>query len=60
MLERYHPLWVNIHFNHPSEITPETARACDLLTRAGIPLGSQTVLLRGYTGEECRMHNPAP
>ncbi len=47
MLSRYHPLWMNIHFNHPKEITPEVARACDLLTRAGIPLGSQTVLLRG-------------
>jgi lysine 2,3-aminomutase len=47
MLERYHPLWMNIHFNHPKEITPEVAGACDRLSRAGIPLGSQTVLLRG-------------
>jgi len=52
MLERYHPLWVNIHFNHPSEVTPEAAQACDLLTRAGIPLGSQTVLLRGINDSE--------
>lgn len=50
-LERYHPLWVNIHFNHPREITPQTAEACDLLTRAGIPLGSQTVLLRGINDD---------
>lgn len=51
MLERYHPLWMNIHFNHPAEITPEAAEACDLLTRAGIPLGSQTVLLRGVNDD---------
>ncbi|MDI6826425.1 MAG: KamA family radical SAM protein [Candidatus Aenigmarchaeota archaeon] len=47
MLKRYHPIYVNIHFNHPSEITPESKRACELLADAGIPLGSQTVLLKG-------------
>jgi lysine 2,3-aminomutase len=47
MLSRYHPLWINIHFNHPKEITPETAEACRRLADVGIPLGSQTVLLRG-------------
>jgi len=47
MLSKYHPLWINIHFNHPSEVTPETAAACARLANAGIPLGSQTVLLRG-------------
>ncbi len=47
MLSKYHPLWMNIHFNHPKEITPETAEACARLANAGIPLGSQTVLLRG-------------
>jgi lysine 2,3-aminomutase len=47
MLSKYHPLWINIHFNHPKEITPETAAACARLANAGIPLGSQTVLLRG-------------
>jgi lysine 2,3-aminomutase len=47
MLGRYHPLWLNIHVNHPNEITPELARACDRLTRAGIPLGNQSVLLAG-------------
>ncbi len=51
MLERHHPLWINIHFNHPREITPEVARACDRLTRAGVPLGSQTVLLRGINDD---------
>ena len=47
MLERYHPLWLNIHVNHAQEITPELARACDRLSRAGIPLGNQSVLLAG-------------
>jgi lysine 2,3-aminomutase len=47
MLARYHPLWINLHFNHPNELTPELARAADRLTRAGIPLGNQSVLLAG-------------
>lgn len=47
MLRKYHPVWVNIHFNHPNELTPETIEACGRLADAGIPLGSQTVLLRG-------------
>jgi len=47
MLKKYHPVYVNIHFNHPSEITPESKKACGLLADAGIPLGSQTVLLKG-------------
>jgi len=47
MLKRYHPLYINTHFNHPDEITPEAARACTRLANAGIPMGCQTVLLRG-------------
>jgi lysine 2,3-aminomutase len=47
MLAKYHPLWMNIHVNHPKEITPELAAACDRLTRAGVPLGNQSVLLAG-------------
>lgn len=47
MLRKYHPVWLNTHFNHPSEVTPESAAACARLTDAGIPLGNQTVLLRG-------------
>lgn len=47
MLQKYHPLWMNIHVNHPNEITKELAEACDRLTRAGIPLGNQSVLLAG-------------
>jgi lysine 2,3-aminomutase len=47
MLAKYHPVWLNIHVNHPNEITPELARACDVLARAGVPLGNQSVLLAG-------------
>jgi len=47
MLAKYHPPWINVHFNHPRECTPEAARACDRLLRAGIPLNNQSVLLRG-------------
>jgi lysine 2,3-aminomutase len=47
LLKRYQPLYINTHFNHPDEITPESATACNRLADAGIPLGSQTVLLKG-------------
>lgn len=47
MLQEFHPLWINIHINHPNEITRELAEACDRMTRAGIPLGNQSVLLAG-------------
>ena len=47
MLQQYHPVWMNIHVNHPNEITAELAAAADRLTRAGIPLGNQAVLLAG-------------
>lgn len=47
MLRKYHPLWISIHFAHPDELTSETAQACTRLADAGIPLGSQTVLLSG-------------
>jgi len=47
MLRRHHPLWLSIHCTHPDELTPEAARACAMLADAGIPLGSQTVLLAG-------------
>jgi lysine 2,3-aminomutase len=46
-LAKYHPVWMNIHVNHPNEISLELAEACDRLTRAGIPLGNQSVLLAG-------------
>lgn len=47
MLHKYHPIWVNVHFNHPNEITPESTRACAMLADGGIPIGNQSVLLRG-------------
>ncbi len=47
MLRKYHPLYLNTHFNHPKEITPESETACAMLADAGIPLGNQTVLMRG-------------
>ncbi len=47
ILQKYHPMWLNIHVNHSNEITAELAEACDRLTRAGIPLGNQSVLLAG-------------
>ncbi len=46
MLKKFHPLYANLHFNHPDEITPEVERACNMLADTGIPLGSQTVLLK--------------
>ncbi|MBZ4664157.1 MAG: L-lysine 2,3-aminomutase [Caloramator sp.] len=47
MLKKYHPIWLNTHFNHPKEITEESKKACEMLADAGIPLGNQSVLLRG-------------
>ncbi len=47
MLKKYHPIWVNTHFNHPNEITPDSERALAKMADAGIPLGNQSVLLRG-------------
>jgi len=47
MLKQYHPIWLNTHFNHPNEITSESIAACEKMANAGIPLGNQSVLLRG-------------
>lgn len=47
MLKKYHPIWINTHFNHPSEITEDSKAACARMADAGIPLGNQSVLLRG-------------
>lgn len=51
ILKKYHPLYFNIHFNHPDEITPEVEKACNMLADTGIPLGSQTVLLKGVNDD---------
>ena len=47
MLKKYHPIWCNVQFNHPRELTPEAVKACGMLADAGIPLGNQSVLLAG-------------
>src|SRR3546814_10076255 len=47
MLRKHHPLWMSIHVTHPKELTPEATEAYTRLADAGIPLGSQTVLLKG-------------
>jgi len=51
ILRKYHPLFMSIHFTHPDELTPEVKEACEKLANAGIPLGSQTVLLKGINDE---------
>jgi lysine 2,3-aminomutase len=55
MLQRHHPIWLNTHFNHPAELTQEAALACDRLARAGIPVGNQSVLLRGINDSPALM-----
>lgn len=51
MLKKYHPIWLNTHFNHPKEITLESKAACEKLVDAGIPVGNQSVLLRGVNDD---------
>ncbi len=51
MLRKYHPIWMSVHFLHPDECTPESKQACARLADAGIPLGSQTVLLKGVNDD---------
>ncbi|NLD20136.1 MAG: lysine 2,3-aminomutase [Clostridiales bacterium] len=57
MLKKYHPIWLNTHFNHPKEMTPEAVEACRKLADAGIPLGNQSVLLRGVNDDVHVMRN---
>ena len=57
ILRKYHPLWISLHFTHPDELTPETSSACARLADAGIPLGSQTVLLKGINDDVQTMTN---
>lgn len=51
VLKKFHPLWISIHFTHPEELTKEASIACSRLADAGIPLGSQTVLLKGINDD---------
>ena len=55
MLKKYHPLWLNTQFNHPRELTEEAAEACARLANAGIPLGNQSVLMRGINDDPAVM-----
>lgn len=55
MLKKYHPVWMNIHFTHPDEITEECKAACNRLADAGVVLGSQTVLLKGVNDNHTTM-----
>jgi lysine 2,3-aminomutase len=61
LLRQHHPLWMSLHFTHPEECTSEAYRACAMLADAGIPLGSQTVLLKGVNDDldtmRALMHN---
>ena len=57
MLKKYHPVWLNTHFNHPKEMTPDAMEACRKLADAGIPLGNQSVLLRGVNDDVHVMRN---
>ena len=54
VLRRHHPLWMSIHFTHPTELSPEVTEAVTRLADAGIPLGSQTVLLKGINDSSTR------
>jgi lysine 2,3-aminomutase len=51
ILKKYHPVYMNLHFNHPDELTPEVKTACGMLADAGVPLGAQTVLLKGVNDD---------
>ena len=51
MIRKYHPVYVNTHFNHPWECTPEAERACSMLADAGCPVGNQAVLMKGVNDD---------
>jgi lysine 2,3-aminomutase len=51
MLKKYHPIFINTHFNHPREVTPQAKEACERLANAGIPMGCQTVLMKGVNDD---------
>ena len=55
LIRQYHPVWINTHFTHPAELTPEAAGACEALADAGCPVGNQAVLLKGINDTEAIM-----
>lgn len=57
MLKKHHPLWVNTHFNHPNEVTKDAIAACSMLADAGIPIGNQSVLLKGVNDDPLVMED---
>jgi len=57
MLKKYHPIWINTHFNHPNEITETSMDACHKIVDAGIPLGNQSVLLKGVNDDKIVMED---
>ena len=56
MIEKYHPVYLNTHFNHPREVTPEAIEACVKLSKVGVPMGNQMVLLRGVNDDKHIVH----
>ena len=55
IVKKYHPIYMNLHFNHPDELTPEVTAACGMLADVGVPLGAQTVLLKGVNDDPAVM-----
>jgi lysine 2,3-aminomutase len=55
VLSKYGPIWLNTHFNHPNELSPEAIDACDRLVRCGVPVNNQSVLLRGINDSVATM-----
>lgn len=55
IIKKYHPIYINVHFNHPKEITEEAKVAAEKLANAGVPLGNQAVLLNGINNDKCIM-----
>lgn len=51
MIKKYHPIYVNTHFNHPWEVTPESSKACEMLANVGVPVGNQMVIMKGVNDD---------
>jgi lysine 2,3-aminomutase len=51
MIKKYHPIYVNTHFNHPWEVTPESSKACEMLADVGVPVGNQMVIMKGVNDD---------
>lgn len=51
VIKKYHPIYVNTHFNHPWEVTPESSKACEMLANSGVPVGNQMVIMKGVNDD---------